>query len=50
MNTNTKEKIEHTSTELRCQSCRRKLGEIAGKYRLAVKCPRCKQFNHFQAA
>ena len=37
-------------TELRCQSCNRKLGEIAGTYRLAVKCPRCKQFNHFQAA
>ena len=38
------------STELRCQSCNRKLGEISGTYRLAVKCPRCKQFNHFQAA
>jgi len=50
MNTNTKEKIEHTSTELRCQSCNRKLGEIAGTYRLAVKCPRCKQFNHFSYA
>ena len=47
---NTKEKTGHTSTELRCQSCQRKLGEIAGTYRLAVKCPRCKQFNHFQAA
>ncbi|MFC2292215.1 MAG: Com family DNA-binding transcriptional regulator [Kingella oralis] len=40
----------NTRIELRCQSCQRKLGEIAGTYRLAVKCPRCKQFNHFQAA
>ena len=35
-------------TELRCQSCHRKLGEIAGKYRLAVKMPALQAVQPFQ--
>ena len=34
--------------EIRCGSCRRKLGE--GEYtRLAIKCPRCGAFNQLSA-
>ncbi|RGE46962.1 Com family DNA-binding transcriptional regulator [Comamonas testosteroni] len=35
--------------EIRCGSCRRKLGE--GEYsRLSIKCPRCGAFNQLSAA
>ncbi|MFG0603490.1 Com family DNA-binding transcriptional regulator [Delftia sp. WSY_4] len=35
--------------EIRCGSCRRKLGE--GEYfRLCIKCPRCGAFNQLSAA
>ena len=35
--------------ELRCRLCNKKLGNAAGTYRLAVKCPRCKHLNEFKA-
>ncbi|ORF03585.1 hypothetical protein BGI05_02355 [Snodgrassella alvi] len=33
---------------LRCQSCNRKLAEAEGKFRIAIKCNRCKYINHFK--
>jgi phage FluMu protein Com len=33
--------------DIRCGQCHRKLAEIDGEARLAIKCPRCKAINFF---